>query len=99
MRHAARTDANQTEIIKALKDCGVKVEIIGLPVDLLTWSRFFCPHCKEEIKEGRVMPVEVKTEDGTFTKQQVEFMAAWPGPVPVVRTPEEAVNIIIQRNK
>lgn len=95
MRHDKRTDANQPEIIKALKDCGVQVEVIGLPVDLLTWSRLFCPHCKEEIKEGRVLPVEVKTEGGTFTKVQVEFMAKWPGPVPVVRSPEEAVKAII----
>jgi hypothetical protein len=35
MRRAARVDANQAEIVKALRDAGAYVWIIGLPVDLL----------------------------------------------------------------
>ena len=35
MRYAARVDANQAAIIKALRDAGAYVYIIGLPVDLL----------------------------------------------------------------
>ena len=95
MRHAAKIDANQPEVIKALKDCGVQVEVIGQPVDLLIWSRLFCPHCKEEIEGGKVLPMEVKGEDGRQTKQQVEFIARWPGPVPIVRSGKEAVEAAI----
>jgi hypothetical protein len=35
MRYAARVDKNQAEIVKALRDAGAYVWIIGLPVDLL----------------------------------------------------------------
>jgi len=98
LRRAAKRDVNEAEIVKALKDAGVQVEVIGFPVDLLTWARMFCPHCKAEIEGGRVLPIEVKAEDGRLTKAQIEFMARWPGPVPVVRGPVEAVNAAIGRN-
>lgn len=35
MRYAARVDANQTQIVSALRAAGAYVWIIGLPVDLL----------------------------------------------------------------
>ncbi len=35
MRHAARVDANQEQIVSALRAAGAFVWIIGLPVDLL----------------------------------------------------------------
>ena len=43
MRRAARTDANQTAIVDAMRKCGATVWVIGLPVDLLvghagTWA-------------------------------------------------------------
>ena len=95
MRHASKIDANQPDVIKGLKDCGVQVEVIGQPVDLLTWSRLFCPHCKEEIEGGKVVPMEVKGDDGRLTKQQIDFIARWPGPVPIVRGPQEAVAAVL----
>jgi hypothetical protein len=95
-RHAAKIDANQPTIIEALKRAGIQVEVIGLPVDLLTWSRLFCPHCKEEIEGGKVLPVEVKAEDGgRMTKVQVDFIARWPGPVPVVKNEREALTAVL----
>lgn len=36
MRYAARIDANQNEIVNGLRRAGVKVYILGLPLDLLT---------------------------------------------------------------
>ena len=83
MRRAARVDSNQAEVIDALKRVGVAVEIIGLPLDLLIHSR-----------KGTAL-MEIKAEDGRLTKQQVEFMARWPGPIHVVRTPAEAVEAAI----
>ena len=88
MRRAARTDASQSEIVKALRAIGCKVYVIGLPLDLLVWH-------KGKDGVGRTLLVECKVEGGTYTKQQIEFMAEWPGEVHTARTPEEAVAKVI----
>lgn len=81
MRRADKPDANQGEIVKALRKIGAQVEIIGRPVDLLVCCR------------GRTFLIEVKNLDGRDrpTKDQVEFMVAWPGELHVVHSPDEAV--------
>lgn len=83
MRRAARVDVNQAEIVDALRKVGVSVEVIKLPVDLLVCHR------------GETSLMEVKTEDGGFTKYQVEFLSRWPGKVFVVRSAEDAVAQIL----
>lgn len=83
MRKAARVDANQDEVVKALRKIGAAVYIIGLPLDLLVAYR------------GRTLLAEVKVEGGRFTKQQAEFMSMWPGEFIVVRGPEDAVKQVI----
>lgn len=85
MRRAANIDKNQPAIIDALKKVGVSVEIIGKPVDLLLCCR------------GETILMEVKNPDGfdRFTKDQVEFIARWPGKIHVARTPEEAVRMVL----
>lgn len=85
MRHAARTDSNQREILKALKDVGISVQYIKLPFDCV----YHNPHTKE------TGFLEIKTEDGRLTKAQLEFISVWPGKIHVVRTPEEAVRKIL----
>lgn len=74
MRHAARVDANQPEIVAALRQAGASVWVIGLPVDLLVGFR------------GQTMLMEVKTLTGKrapkaakHTPLQVGFMAEWRG--------------------
>ena len=79
MRNAARTDATQAEVVKALRAVGASVYYCKLPLDLLV-----CHH-----KE--TMLVEVKEEGGRLTKAQEEFIATWPGRVHVVRGPLDAV--------
>lgn len=79
MRHAARTDSNHLEISKALRQLGVTVEYLKLPLDLLCWFR------------GRTFLIEVKTDDGRLTKDQVEFIARWPGEIHIVRNEAEAI--------
>lgn len=82
-RRAARRDANEAEVIKALRKVGAQVYVVGLPVDLLVAHR------------GVNHLVEVKDEHGRLTKAQEEFMAWWPVPVHVVRSPAEAVAAVL----
>ena len=84
LRRAAKVDKNQAEVVEALRKCGVAVEIIGFPVDLL---------CCDQL--GHLSLVEIKTEEGRLTKQQVEFIARWPGDVHIVRGPEEALRAVL----
>lgn len=74
MRYAARVDANQAEIVAALRKAGASVWFIGLPVDLLVGF------------QGKTMLMEVKTLTGKrkpraadHTPLQVTFMAEWRG--------------------
>jgi hypothetical protein len=85
MRRAAKVDANQEAIVEALRRAGIQVEILGKPVDLLCNVR------------GRNELVEVKNRDGKdqLTKEQVEFIARWPGPVHIVHDADEAFRALI----
>lgn len=85
MRRAAKNDTNQPDIIKALRRVGVSVEFIGKPVDLLVHHR------------GVTALMEVKNPDGRdqLTKDQVEFIARWPGQIHIVRSVEEAVTAVL----
>ncbi len=68
MRHAARVDKNQQEIVLALRAAGAFVWIIGLPVDLLVGYK------------GHTFLVEVK--DGPrkrLTALQDDFFKNWSG--------------------
>jgi hypothetical protein len=88
MRRAARTDANQASIVRALRDAGASVYIIKLPTDLLVGYR------------GRTLIVEVKDGDKApskqaLTKVQSEFMSTWRGgPVATVNSVESALRAI-----
>ena len=74
MRYAARVDANQPEIVEALRKVGASVWVIGLPVDLLVGFR------------GQTLLMEVKTVTGKrnpkpskHTQLQRDFMLSWSG--------------------
>ena len=87
MRRAARVDENQQAIVDALKRVGVSVEIIGKPVDLLICCR------------GETALLEVKNPDGgdRLTKDQVAFIARWPGRVIVAHSVDEALRLVLGR--
>ena len=85
MRHAARTDANQAEIVQALKRVGVSVEYIKLPFDLVVYNP----------RNHETSFVEVKTDDGRLTQAQAEFIARWPGKIFVVRSADDAVRQVL----
>ena len=74
MRRAARVDANQSEIVAALREAGASVWIIGLPLDIL------CGY------QGKTALIEVKTlncklnpKPSRHTQLQKEFMLTWRG--------------------
>jgi hypothetical protein len=68
MRLAARVDANQEQIVSALRAAGAYVWIIGLPVDLLVGFR------------GHTFLVEIKsTSKKRLTGLQADFFENWSG--------------------
>jgi hypothetical protein len=68
MRYAARVDANQEQIVSALRANGAYVWIIGLPVDLLVGYK------------NHTWLMEIKTnEKKKLTKLQTDFFANWTG--------------------
>lgn len=90
MRHAARVDGNQAEIVAALRAAGASVWIIGLPVDLLVGYR------------GQTLPMEIKTLTGKrnpkparYTQLQKDFLLEWRGgPVSTVTDVEGALTAL-----
>jgi len=68
MRRAARIDANQQQIVSALRAAGAYVWIIGLPVDLLVGYR------------NHTWLMEIKANNKKkLTKLQQEFFEHWIG--------------------
>ena len=84
MRYAARVDANQAQIVSALRAAGAYVWIIGLPVDLLVGYK------------NHTFLVEVK--DGPkkrLTALQQDFFDNWSGSTLArVDGPEAALRMI-----
>ena len=89
MRLIARTDANQVEIVKALRDMGANVMILaqlggGIP-DLL------CGYL------GKTYLWECKVKGGGLTDDEAEFFANWRGGhAHVIHSAEEAVDIMLE---
>jgi hypothetical protein len=68
MRHAKRVDANQDQIVVALRAAGASVWIISLPVDLLVGYK------------GHTFLVEIKTgAKKRLTALQQDFFESWGG--------------------
>jgi len=85
-KYNAKVDANEKDIISALRKIGADVERIGRPVDLLVGYR------------ARNFLIEVKTGDNkphhSRNKDQTEWIKGWKGQVRVVFTPEEAIELV-----
>ena len=83
---AAKVDANQAAIVKALRAVGVSVQSLatvgkGCP-DLLA------------ARGADTWVIEVKGPKGKLTPDQIEFLKNWRGVVHIVRTVDEALNIV-----
>jgi hypothetical protein len=92
MRRAAKVDANQAEIVKALRDTGCGVLDLsgvgkGCP-DLLVHAPFYPWRTTLlEIKDGAKPPSARK-----LTADQERFHATWKGFIHVVTTADEALD-------
>ena len=84
MRYAARVDANQDQIVVALRAAGASVWIIGLPVDLLVGYK------------GHTFLVEIKTDaKKRLTTLQQDFFESWGGgTLARVDSPDAALRMI-----
>ena len=84
MRYAARVDANQDQIVVALRAAGAYVWIIGLPVDLLVGYK------------NHTFLVEIKTDARKrLTALQRDFFESWGGgTLARVDSPDAALRMI-----
>jgi len=84
MRRAARVDANQIQIVSALRAAGAMVWIIGLPVDLLVGFK------------NHTFLVEIKTDSKKrLTGLQADFFENWSGSTLArIDSPEAALRMI-----
>lgn len=86
MRRAAKVDANQSEIVEALRAAGISVVSLaslgrGVP-DILAASG------------TDAWLIEIKGPKGTLTVDQQKWIEAWTGVVHIVRTPDEALKLV-----
>jgi len=82
VRH--RSDSNQADIVKALEQIGCTVYPIGRPVDLLVGTR------------AANFLLECKSKTGHKTPAQEKFFKNWKGQVRIVRSPEEAIQVVTE---
>jgi hypothetical protein len=92
LRRAPKLDGNHFEVVEALRRAGIAVRSMamvgqGFP-DLL--CAFRDTLVLLEVKDGSLPPSERK-----LTKQEAEFLAAWPKTY-VVTSGEEAVAVVVQ---
>lgn len=84
--YARRTDANQSEIVRAYEQVGATVRTLqleagGIP-DILVGL------------QGVNYLVEIKTDTGELTPAQVKFFVEWKGQKAIVRDTSEALRVI-----
>ena len=90
MRRAARVDANQAEIVAALRAAGASVWPIGLPVDLIVGK-----HGKTALMEIKVLTGKLNPKPASYTQLQKDFMLSWNGgPVATVTDVEGALRVL-----
>lgn len=85
-RYARRVDGNQTAIVRALRSCGCTVQSLarlgdGVP-DLLVACH------------GRNHLIEIKVPGETLTPREHAWHLAWPVPVWIVTSVDEALQVL-----
>lgn len=88
---AKRVDANQKEIVKALRDFGASVQIIsdvgkGCPDIIVGW-------------QGDNYLVEIKKDKGVLTPHEIAFFSSWKGQVCMIRSADTLLDIFKAKQK
>lgn len=86
MRRAAKIDANQPEIVAALR-------AVGCSVQTLAMVGKGCPDILVGIGKVNLL-MEIKGEKGTLTDDQEDWHEAWRGQLAIVRSVEEALALV-----
>ncbi len=81
-RWDAKRDENEPEIVATFEGLGCSVYKIGQPCDLLLGYK------------GESFLIEVKTKTGKLTPNQVKFTKGWKGSYFIVRSADEAIELI-----
>lgn len=94
MRLKARTDSNQEEVVKQLRQIGASVWVTssmghGGPDLVVGWRGTVC--ILFEIKDGD-KPVSARA----LTADEINFHSRWAGPIAVVNSPEHAVTTLVE---
>lgn len=92
MRRAAKKDANHNEIAQALRDVGYLVAEThqigqGFP-DLV------CAGVHRRTGYRGTWLIEIKSDDGTLTPDEIKFHEQWADYVYVIRTKDEAYRLV-----
>lgn len=93
---AKRVDTNQKEIVEALRELGVSVQILsdvgkGCP-DLVVGFRG--RNYLLEIKDGKRPPSQQK-----LTEHEERFFDNWRGQVDIVKSVQQAIDFICSKNR
>ena len=91
MRHAARVDASQAEIVAALRAGGAYVWISGLPLDLIVGFQG-----KTALVECKVLTGVKKRKQSRFTALQTAFMREWTGGTVATVTDAEGARRLLE---
>ena len=86
-RYGNKRDANEPDIVSALRKIGATVYHMDEPVDLLVGYR--ARNFLLEVKDGDKPPSKTKR-----TEKQRDFFKGWLGQVRVVKSAEEAIQVV-----
>jgi hypothetical protein len=81
----AKVDANQKTIVDDLRKQGVRVEILGDPVDLFVWLPKY---------SWGFMEVKIIGSQAKYTRSQLLWMANTAFPVAIAHTTDEAMDFV-----
>ncbi len=91
MRRNAKVDANQAEIVKALRSVGCSVQ------SLATVGRG-CPDIVVGFR-GRNWLFEIKVGKAKLTPDEIEWADTWRGQLATIRSFDEALTVIQDKRK
>lgn len=86
MRRAAKVDANQEQVVSALRAAGATVQSLA-PIGR------GCPDLLVALRQQMYL-MEVKDGNGKPNEMQLKWHAAWGAPVHVVYGPEDALRVV-----